>query len=287
MSFALDRRNKGRFHEVGRELLASLLRGLAWLLVSLFAAWHTVQFLLDPPAFMLRRPEISREAAGWVEVHKLFRLFEQTSPYFGAAGGGYSARRHVEGGGRVDVIQLGAVSGPGPWARTEIYRFGREGANRQSLYNDMAQQASWSGFSILRYSQPSLLTTRFGALELVDLVLTGGGREPACAGYRLRADDPGLSISGVACGSGIKPLDRLALVCALDRISLVSAGDDRALGQFFAASELGLDENCADPRLLSRPAARPVRKPAKPLWFEAPGESPPLKGSEAGLRTSQ
>lgn len=287
MFFALVSPKPGRFHEMGRELLRSLLRALVWLAVCLLAAWYTVQFLLDPPAFMLRRPEITRETAGWVEVHKPFRLYEQTSPYFGSGSENYTARRHAGGGGRIDVLQLGSISGTGPWARTEIYRFGRENAGRAPLYNDMARQASRAGFAILRYSRPEMLKTRFGALEYVDLVLAGDGREPACAGYRLRADNPGFSITGVACGGGLKPLDRQALVCALDRISLVSAGEDRAMGQFFAASELRRNETCTDARLLARPAARPARKPAKPLWFEQPEANPLLKGSVTGLRSSQ
>ncbi|MBM3607600.1 MAG: hypothetical protein FJX29_03970 [Alphaproteobacteria bacterium] len=266
---------------------ARMLRALAWTIGSLAAAWGTVHLLLNPPAFMLKSPERSRGAAHWIDVQRPFQLYELANPYFGTGSASFSARRHVGGGGRIDTKFLGDPARPAPWMQVEIYRFGKESARRAPLYNDLARQAARSGHSIVRYSQPRALATRFGDFDAVDLVLGAQGREPACAGFRLRADDPGLMISGVACGSPARPLDHKALACAIDRLSLVSAGDDRKLGEFFARAELLRRDGCNDARALARPAARPARPAAKPLWFETSAQAPALKGSLAGLRASQ
>jgi hypothetical protein len=147
----------------------------------------------------------------------------------------------------------------------------------------MARQAARSGYAIVRYSQPELMTTRFGAFEVVDLVLGANGREPACAGFRLRIAEPALMIAGVACGSAAAPLKRADLACALERLDLVSAGEDRALGAFFASSELRRGTGCPSERTTERPSTRRGGARQGQLWLDKPAK-PPMRGTLAELR---
>lgn len=264
----------GGFYSPGPGFLARLLRGLFWTGATAGALYGTTHLLLNPPAVLLQAPERTVQSAeGWIEVQRPFQLYTVESPYFGREQTSYTARRHVSGGGRRDNLVLGDPAAAAPWFDVEIYRIGGEGARKTPLYNELARQSARSGHAIVRYSRPEVLETRFGTFELVDLVLGAQGREPACAGFRLRPEKPALIIAGVACGGPALALDRRALACALDRIDLVASGDDRELGAWFARAELKRGLGCPANRNATSPATRPGRSaaavPAR-TWLDKP-----------------
>jgi hypothetical protein len=87
------------------------------------------------------------------------------------------------------------------------------------------------------------------------------GQTTGCIGFRL-ADANVLQIGGFACGAPGRAVDRARLACTLDRIDLVSAGDDTELRTFFtgAAGELGAA--CRTPAPATAEAGEAAKAPS-------------------------
>ena len=76
------------------------------------------------------------------------------------------------------------------------------------------------------------------------VTLATSAGDVACLGYRLENTAASLRISGYACGSPNRPVDRRVLACALDRLDLVSATEDHPLTRFFVAAEQARGQGC-------------------------------------------
>ena len=58
-----------------------------------------------------------------------------------------------------------------------------------------------------------------------------------CVGFRSQpAEGAVLRVTGLACGTATRPIGRDFLTCIIDRIDLVSAGDDEGLRNLFVAA---------------------------------------------------
>lgn len=188
-------------------------------------------------------------ASEWLDVLKPFQLFDVASPEFASAFGVYEAQHNLVGGGRRDVVTLGAVDQNEPYLRAAFYRLGQEPAPQPSLFVEMARRASGVGLAVDRVSAPTLLPTRFGAFETADVIVAnaanpGEGKARTCVGFRFSTESPRFRISGFACGEKGRPADRSALSCLIDRFDLVAAGEDQELRAFFARAELGRRPEC-------------------------------------------
>ncbi len=176
-------------------------------------------------------------ASEWLDVVKPFQLYQVASPEFATAFGIYEAQHNLEGGGRRDVLSLGALDQNEPYLRVAFYRLGREEAPKPSFFVEMARRASGAGLSVDRASAPHLLPTRFGAFETADVTVSGAAGARTCVGFRLLEENPRFRISGFACGETARPVDRSAIACLIDRFDLVAAGEDHGLRDFFARAE--------------------------------------------------
>jgi hypothetical protein len=80
----------------------------------------------------------------------------------------------------------------------------------------------------------------------VTLLRLAGGSDGArsCLGFITRVDEPGLQISGWSCQGETLPTRRAAISCMLDRLVLLTAGNDAKLAELFARAELKRG-NCA------------------------------------------
>jgi len=184
----------------------------------------------------------------WVEIAKPYPLFDLSAPLFGHAPPLYSARRHAAGGGREDVLTFGQFGGVKPFLRLGVYRHGTEDVAASPYFVDMARRASVLGLGVSEVELPQALPTRFGDLESGGLELSGpeGVRRANCRGFRLEIATPALTMGGFMCGAGEDALSPADLVCAVDRLDLVSAGQDRALADFFGAASGRKSRACAD-----------------------------------------
>ena len=196
----------------------------------------------------VRATSAGKTPAAWLEVVKPIEIFSLEANDFSKATRLYRARRHAEGGGRQDTMILGAP-GREPALRLSLYRRGTEPYSRGPFFADIAHQAADAGLAVIRSGLPDLLPTRFGAFEVADVSLGGGSAPPVpCSGYRLVVDKPALTITGLACVARTA-MSRSALQCVLDRLDLASGGADKALVEFFAASELHRTATCSGTRL--------------------------------------
>ena len=120
----------------------------------------------------------------------------------------YHIFRHPEGG-RKDALRWNAEGGL-PIAELEVYRPGAE--SDQLTAPDSAGQ----------------IDSKFGPVTLLRL------SDGACLGFI----KPALRISGYVCQGETLPARSAAIACMLNRLSLVAAGNDAKLAEFFARAEL-------------------------------------------------
>ena len=208
----------------------------------------------------------------WTEISRPIPLYALAAPELEKRAKTYEARRHATGGGRKDALTFGAADGPDPLIALEVYRIGSEAAPPRSFFVDLARVAGADSLGVERSGQPAPLTTRFGAFEAADLTLSGAAGDLQCLGFRLAPEDIALRVSGFACGAPALPIDRISLACMLDRIDLLSAGDDSELRAFFVEAERRPGAGCGPGNF--------ARAGAKISWLEPGAAAPPLRGAE-------
>ena len=81
-----------------------------------------------------------------------------------------------------------------------------------------------------------IIDSKFGPVTL--LGLAGARRRAACLGFMKAIDDPDFRISGWSCQGDTLPARRAAIGCILNRLILLTAGNDPKLAELFAQAEL-------------------------------------------------
>ncbi|MCK1358607.1 hypothetical protein [Bradyrhizobium sp. 199] len=145
----------------------------------------------------------------------------------------YSILRHPEGGRR-DVMRW---TGPAEQvlAELEIYREGGEFDVTRPATEDLAVQMGLGAATPLE--QAGLIETKFGAVALFRPVAAMEGAR-ACLGYLKRSEEPALQISGFSCQGDTLPARRAAIACTLNRLTLLTSGNEPKLADLFARAEL-------------------------------------------------
>jgi hypothetical protein len=145
----------------------------------------------------------------------------------------YEILRHP-GGGRKDVLRWSA-QGEKPIAELEIYRPGDELSQSGPPIADIAGRMDPEGVRELQSA--GIIDSKFGAVTLLGLADRDGGARP-CLGFVKGFDQPNLRISGWSCQGDTVPARRAAIGCILDRLILLTAGNDPKLAELFARAEL-------------------------------------------------
>ena len=145
----------------------------------------------------------------------------------------YEILRHPDGG-RKDVFRW-AAQGEKPVAELEIYRPGGELSQTGPPIADIAGRMDPEGVRELQTA--GIIDSKFGAVTLLGLTDRGGGARP-CLGFIKGFDLPNLRISGWSCQGDTVPARRAAIGCILDRLILLTAGNDPKLAELFARAEL-------------------------------------------------
>ena len=244
-------------HSWREELPSSLVRVLAYLggiaLFSLAAA----QFFQSPPilnATPIHQPE-------WTEIERPFPAFALSIPEAVDVPSSYVIRRHGESGGRKDILALGDADGVAPYLQVEIYRPGSEFHRFAGPKAEIAAAASALGPVALRRAEEPL-ASKFGPLSIVAFE-TSKGALRHCLGFVREYDDPPLQLSGWFCQGGADFIERSTLACALDRLTLLSAGSEPRIGALFALAELNRSF-CGQRNLLLAPTFK-----YRALWGRA------------------
>ena len=204
----------------------------------------------------------------WVEIplpEDVFRL--ETAEF---AGGAYSARQHRTGSGRQDIFEFSGATEKESLLSLLFYQPGSEAVPDSSFFVELARRAAESGRGIIRSGQPMEMVTRFGAFEVARLGLARDGAAKDCLGFRFANADPGLRISGFACGGeglGSPVIAPAELACIIDQIDLAPGARDKGLVDFFAAHYALRSPNCLEP----------VLDPVPPVQISKTGGVVPLK----------
>jgi hypothetical protein len=165
---------------------------------------------------------------GWSMADRSFPAFAVGRQDSREKSASYSILRHPEGG-RKDILRwMGA--GDRPTAELEIYRAGAE-----------FDPATGAGLAArmggtLGLETAGVLDSKFGAVAL--LRQTGVAEAKSCLAFFKRIDDPALQFSGFSCERDSLPARRAAVGCMLDRLTLLTSGNEPKLAELFAHAEL-------------------------------------------------
>jgi hypothetical protein len=200
-----------------RELHATLAR--VFIYAAALAAFALIVLEILGP----RHGGVKTANPDWIEVIKPLPAFALTIPDFEGAPR-YSIWRHVSGVGRKDVMSFGEEGGA--TATVEIFR------------GDIEEEDITASIAELRLSapptSPNSIDTKFGAVRVETAIEDGRN----CLHVSRKFEELRFEISGTFCNAGMELVDHGMVACALDRLSLVSAGSEPRLATLFARAEL-------------------------------------------------
>ncbi|WP_314958825.1 hypothetical protein [Bradyrhizobium cosmicum] len=181
-------------------------------------------------------PELGDEPAekpGWSEASRSQPAFALSKPDTSEKTASYIILRHPEGGRR-DVMRW-ASEADKPLAELEIYREGGEFDLARPATADLAIQMGLGTADTLE--QAGLIDTKFGPVALFRP--TGADKGTlSCLGYLKRSEEPALQISGFSCQGDTMPARRAAIACTLNRLTLLTSGNEPKLAELFSRAEL-------------------------------------------------
>jgi len=219
-------------HSWREDLPAHFVRLLAYVGAMVVLSIAATQFFQSPPVQSAIAPV---HRSNWIEIERPFPAFDLSIPEAADQPASYAIRRHAESFGRKDILGLGVPDGVTPYLQVEIYRPGSELTNFGTPAATIQQDAEGLGPVDVRVvSEP--LASKFGPLSLVAFQ-TSKGPARHCLAFVRSYDDPRLRLSGWFC-QGSELVRESTLGCALDRLSLLSAGSEPKVGALFARAEL-------------------------------------------------
>lgn len=149
----------------------------------------------------------------------------------------YQILRHPDGG-RKDTLRWTVSDGPKsggekPNTGIEIYRPGLEVASFKSSEADMATRMNLpDGWTT---EAAGIVSSKFGIIALQRFTASG---KLSCLAFSKDFDNPRVQISGWSCQPVPAAALRAFIACTLDRLVLLSAGNDPVLAGLFAKAEL-------------------------------------------------
>jgi hypothetical protein len=169
---------------------------------------------------------------GWSTATRSSQAFAISQPELLGKTDIYEILRHPLGG-RKDIIRW-AGAGERPAAEVEIYRPGGELSLAEPATSDIAEQMGASGHEL---EAAGVVDSKFGTVTLLRLAGRADDAS-ACLGFMKNLDNPALRISGWTCQGDTLPARRAAVGCMLNRLILLSAGNEPKLAELFARAEL-------------------------------------------------
>jgi hypothetical protein len=182
---------------------------------------------------------LPEEQPAWVEIVRPHLAFALESPALDGLNASYSVRHHRLGGGRKDELTFGTASSEhGAYMRVSLYRPGNEGMAEPDPFEAVIALASESGIDAELRETDRKLTTKFGALPIVAMKLSGPSGPRSCLATASGWNDPRFGLVSWLCNPGPEIVAQGQFACLLDRIALMSSGNDDQLAEFFAHAEL-------------------------------------------------
>ena len=169
----------------------------------------------------------------WSQAGRITPAFAVSQLIFSGKTETYEIFRHPEGG-RKDVFRWSGIGGT-PIGELEIYRPGEEADQVGSAAGYLAARMDPAGARELEAA--GIVDSKFGAVTLFRRV---GGTEAAraCLRFYRHVDEPKFRLSGWSCLGEDLPARRAAIGCMLNRLILLTAGNDAKLTELFAHAEI-------------------------------------------------
>ena len=202
---------------------------LALLAIGGMALWEQ----LPDAAEMDRSARDASLKGAWSLVDRSSRAFavSQFDPHDKTEA--YEIFRHPKGGRR-DVFQWRGAD-KRPVAELEIYRPGGELGHAGPAIAEIAARMDPGGLRELEAA--GLIDSKFGTVTLLRLI-SGAEAARGCLGFMKRVSNSNFRISGWSCQGDNLPARRAAISCMLNRLTLLSTGNDPKLAEIFARAEL-------------------------------------------------
>jgi len=183
-----------------------------------------------PPIFE-RRPD-------WIDGTRANGAFALESPALDGLDARYQVRRHRSGGGRKDELTFGSPEKAGPYVRLSFYRPGAEGIAEPDVLEAVTTLATESRINADLQETSGKVRTKFGDLPAVNMrvYVKDGWRN--CLAVAGAWSDPRFGLVGWWCNAGPEMVALGEFACLIDRATLMSAGGDDQLAEFFARAEL-------------------------------------------------
>ena len=196
----------------------------------------------------------------WLPVIRPLRLFALEAPELIKAAPNYDAARSTLGDGREDNLSFGAAArGDASFMRISVYRPGSEAADPAPFFVDLSRRAASVGLAVAKATPGEPTQTKFGEMETAEVKLSMNDVERSCLAFRRAAKGENLRIAGWYCAPVGSFAGRASLACLVDRLALLSAGEDLALRDGFVAAEKRRPAACGKgPLLAATSAATPV-----------------------------
>ncbi len=194
---------------------------LAVLVADLFAAVPVEKSVVQAPS------------PSWTQASRPHPAFAISQLDLTGRTDAYDILRHPDGG-RKDILRWAATAPEPVSSEIEIYRPGGEIDAFAAADTDLAFRMG------LRNSTDAetagVIDTKFGPVTL--LRFGGGGKTASCMAFAKSFETPKLRISGWTCQGDSPATQRASLGCTLNRLTLLSAGNDPKVAELFARAEL-------------------------------------------------
>lgn len=221
------------------------------------------------------RVQVQTSVNPWNEITRMHGAFALEAPQLEGLERKYVVRRHREGGGRKDHLTFGDAFEAGPYVRVALYRPGGEASLEFDPLEAVTAVASESSIDAELMETGNRLRTKFGSLEVIEMNVKGPEGKRNCIAVANAWADAHLGLVAWWCNSGPELVSHGQLACILDRLSLMSAGGDNRLSDFFARAELKRG-NCGTQNALISPTLKHGND-----WLSARPD-PKLRGRVAG-----
>jgi hypothetical protein len=175
----------------------------------------------------------------WVEIVRPHSAFALESPALDGLDAVYTVRHHRLGGGRKDELTFGNANAErGAYMRLSLYRPGGEGMAEPDPLNAVTALAAESGIDAELQETSGKLRTKFGDLPAINMRVQGKDGWRNCLAVSGGWSDPRLGLVAWWCNPGPEMVALGEFACLLDRLALMSSGNDDLLAEFFARAEL-------------------------------------------------
>jgi hypothetical protein len=146
----------------------------------------------------------------------------------------YEILRHPDGG-RKDILRWAASTAEKPVAELELYRPGAEVGEGGPPADQIAVRMDPD--DTREIAGEGIIDSKFGPVALLGFAGQAGDSR-RCLGFMKNFEAANLRISGWSCQGETRPTRRAAIACMLNRLTLLTAGNDPKLAELFARAEL-------------------------------------------------